>query len=49
MDEGNLSQIIIVVICVIFSAFFSATETAFSTINKVRMKNFFASQRITTV
>ena len=39
MDEGNLSQIIIVVICVIFSAFFSATETAFSTINKVRMKN----------
>lgn len=32
-------HIIIIVVCVIFSAYFSATETAFSTFNRIRVKN----------
>ncbi len=32
-------QILIIFLCVIGSAFFSATETAYTTFNKVRMKN----------
>ena len=32
-------QIAIIVFCIIMSAFFSATETAFSTFNKIRVKN----------
>lgn len=32
-------HIIIIVVCVILSAYFSATETAFSTFNRIRMKN----------
>lgn len=38
MDPAVL-QTIIIVICVIASAYFSATETAFSTFNRIRMKN----------
>ena len=34
--EGH---IIIIVVCVILSAYFSATETAFSTFNRIRIKN----------
>lgn len=30
--------IIIIVFCLVFSAYFSATETAFTTLNKVRVK-----------
>ena len=33
-------QIAIIVFCIIMSAYFSATETAFSTFNKIRVKNF---------
>ena len=29
----------IVVVCLLFSAYFSATETAFSTFNKIKMRN----------
>ena len=32
-------QIVIIVICIILSAYFSATETAFSTFNRIRVKN----------
>ena len=32
-------QIVIIIFCIIMSAYFSATETAFSTFNKIRMKN----------
>ena len=32
-------HIIIIVVCVILSAYFSATETAFSTFNRIRVKN----------
>lgn len=37
--DSNLPQIIALVILVGLSAFFSATETAFSTFNRIRMKN----------
>ncbi len=31
--------LVIIIVCVIMSAYFSATETAFSTFNRIRMKN----------
>ncbi len=34
-----MGKLIVIIICVIFSAYFSATETALSTFNKIRMKN----------
>ncbi len=37
--EGDSITLLIIVICVIMSAYFSATETAFSTLNRIRMKN----------
>lgn len=37
MDEPIL--IIIIVVCLLFSSYFSASETAFSTFNKIKMKN----------
>ena len=37
--DSNIPQIIILVVLVFMSAFFSATETAFSTFNRIRMKN----------
>lgn len=39
MDSASATQIFLIVICIIFSAFFSASETAYSTFNRVRMKN----------
>ncbi len=32
-------QLIVIIICVIMSAYFSATETAFTTLNRIRVKN----------
>ena len=32
-------QIVIIILCIIMSAYFSATETAFSTFNRIRIKN----------
>lgn len=32
-------QIVMIVLCLIFSAYFSATETAFTTMNRIRIKN----------
>ncbi len=37
--DTDLGQIIFMVICVILSGYFSATETAFSSINKARIKS----------
>ena len=33
------AQIIAIAVCVIFSAYFSATETAFTSLNRIRLKN----------
>ena len=38
MDPHQILYLVIIAVCVIFSAFFSATETAFSTFNRIRMK-----------
>ncbi len=38
MDTDSWSQIILLVILIMFSAFFSATETAFTSLNKTRIK-----------
>ena len=37
--ESDSISLIIIVICVIMSAYFSATETAFSSFNRIRVKN----------
>ncbi len=50
MDSGHLANLTsadfvmlgIIVLCVILSAYFSATETAYSSLNRVRMKNIAA-------
>ena len=41
--EGHIGSIGIIVCCLIMSAYFSATETAFTSLNKVRMKNLAAA------
>lgn len=38
MSSDSFS-LVIIVICIIMSAYFSATETAFSSLNRIRMKN----------
>ena len=35
---GDIASLIIVFMCLVGSAFFSGTETAFSTFNRIRMK-----------
>ena len=35
----NSINLIIIIICVILSGYFSATETAFTSFNKIRVKN----------
>jgi Mg2+/Co2+ transporter CorB len=37
--EGHIGSIGIIVACLIMSGYFSATETAFTSLNRVRMKN----------
>lgn len=39
MDPSAISKLVIIIACIIMSAYFSATETAFSTFNRIRMKN----------
>ncbi len=39
MDGDSIGKIILMLVLLVFSAFFSATETAFSTFNRIRMKN----------
>ena len=36
--NSTILYIVIIVVCLVFSAYFSATETAFTTLNKVRVK-----------
>ena len=40
MDNSDLGKIVLVVIMMIFSALFSSTETAYSSVNKLRLKNY---------
>ena len=37
--ESDSASLIIIVVCIIMSAYFSATETAFSSLNRIRVKN----------
>lgn len=37
--ESHISDILLIVFFILFSAYFSATETAFSSFNRIRMKN----------
>ena len=39
MDSSTISMIAAIVVLVTMSAYFSATETAFSSMNKIRMKS----------
>ena len=39
MGDHSIILLVIIVFCVIMSAYFSATETAYSTFNKIKMKN----------
>ena len=39
MDPDSMQPILFMVVLVIFSGYFSATETAFSTFNRIRLKN----------
>ena len=39
-DPANLGQYILLVVLIALSAFFSASETAFSSVNKIRLKNY---------
>ena len=40
MDPTSVAQLIILVILLILSAFFSSAETAFTTVNKIRIRTF---------
>lgn len=37
--DSNTVQLIIIIVCVIFSGYFSATETAFSSLNRIKIKH----------
>lgn len=39
MDSHSITLVVVIIILVALSAFFSATETAFSSLNKIRIKN----------
>jgi len=39
MDGDSIGKIILMAVLLVFSAFFSASETSFSTFNRIRMKN----------
>ena len=39
MDGDSTGKIILIIILILFSAFFSASETAFTSLNRIRLKN----------
>lgn len=40
MDSSDLWKIVLVIVMIVFSALFSSTETAYSSVNKLRLKNY---------
>ena len=42
MDDGSILQVLALIVLLALSAFFSATETAFSSMNRIRIKNLAA-------
>lgn len=40
MEKADLGKVVIVLAMMVFSALFSSTETAFSSVNKLRLKNY---------
>lgn len=40
MDKADIGKLILVLVMMIFSALFSSTETAYSSVNKLRLKNY---------
>ena len=39
MENSDIISLVIIVTCIIMSAYFSATETAFTSMNRIRLKN----------
>ncbi|MFQ7473052.1 MAG: CNNM domain-containing protein, partial [Anaerovoracaceae bacterium] len=39
MDSSMTAEVIIIAVLIVFSAYFSATETSFTSLNKIRLKN----------
>ncbi len=39
MDDGSITLLVVLIVLVAFSAFFSASETAFSSLNQIRLKS----------
>lgn len=42
MDNSDIGKILLVIVMMIFSALFSSSETAYSSVNKLRLKNYAA-------
>ena len=45
MGDLPLSLIFLLIVLILLSAFFSASETAFSSVNKIRLKNYVDEKR----
>lgn len=39
MTSDSSTSVLIIILCILFSGYFSATETAFSSLNRIRIKN----------
>ena len=37
MDDGSITYLLLILVCLVLSAMFSATETAFASVSKVRI------------
>ena len=39
MDPSSIAKLVAILVLVVFSAYFSATETAFTSLNRIRLKS----------